>query len=159
MAGYREPHSNGAFGFQLAFETDSNFWEYITNQDPARGQRFARAMRAVNLNTLEVIPEMYRFDQLAANGGLLVDVGGGLGQVARKILSHYPNSGLNCIVQDKFADETAGFVEQGVQIQRHDFFQPQPVKGKFNFYTDEFVEKLLTLGNRSCSVFLPSYLS
>jgi hypothetical protein len=130
MAGYQEPHSRDAFGFQLAFETGSNFWEYIANDDPARGQRFARAMRAVHLNILHVIPEMYPFDQLATDGGVVVDVGGGLGQVGKSIISHYPNRGLKCIVQDKFANNTSMFIESGVQIQRHDFFEPQPVKGE-----------------------------
>lgn len=130
MSRYQDPHSRDTFGFQLAFETESNFWEYITNEDPARGQRFARAMRAVNLNTLQVIPELYPFDRLAVDGGVVVDIGGGLGQVSKKIMSHYPNSGLGFIVQDKFADDTSILIEPGLQVQRHDFFQPQPVKGE-----------------------------
>ncbi len=130
-AGYQEPHSRDAFGFQLAFETKSSFWEYIANDDPMRGERFSRAMRAVNLNTLCAIPEMYPFDQLVDEGGVVVDVGGGLGQVGKSIISHYPNSNLKCIVQDKFANNTEGFLEAGVQMQRHDFFEPQPVEGEF----------------------------
>ena len=130
VAGYQEPHSRDAYGFQVAFDTGRNFWEYISNDDPARGQRFARAMRAVNLNTLDVIPEMYPFDKLATDGGVVVDVGGGLGQVGKKIMSAYPNHGLKCIVQDKFATNSPICVKSGVQMQRHNFFEPQPVKSK-----------------------------
>lgn len=130
LAQYREPHSRDTFGFQLAFDTSSNFWQYITDDEPTRGERFARAMRAVNLNTLDVIPEMYPFDQLAMDGGVVVDVGGGLGQVGKTIMSHYPDHGLKCIVQDKFATSGSICIDSRVQMQRHDFFQPQPVKGE-----------------------------
>lgn len=129
-SGYQEPNSDDAYGFQLAFNTDCNFWEYITNEDPERGQRFGRAMRAVTLNTLHVIPSMYPFDQLAIDGGILVDVGGGLGQVGKLIVSHFPYCGLKCVVQDKFADNLTAPLKTGIQMQRHDFFEPQPIQGR-----------------------------
>jgi hypothetical protein len=113
-----------------SFNTDCNFWEYITNEDPERGQRFGRAMRAVTLNTLQAIPSMYPFDQLAMDGGVLVDVGGGLGQVGKLIVSHFPHCGLKCVVQDKFADNLTAPIKAGIQMQRHDFFEPQPIRGK-----------------------------
>ncbi|KAH8435056.1 uncharacterized protein LDX57_012685 [Aspergillus melleus] len=133
--GYREPRSNDSFGFHLAFNTQRNFWDYLATEDLGRRQRFARAMQAVNLNTLDVIPEMYAFNKLIADGGVIVDVGGGLGQVARKIQAYYPDSGLRFIVQDGFApvDSTTRDVS-GVEIQRHDFFGPQPVKGAAAYF-------------------------
>lgn len=87
-------------------------------------------MQAVNLNTLDAIPEMYPFNKLVADGGVIVDVGGGLGQVARKIQAYYLDSGLQYIVQDGFVpvDSTA-CEKSGVEIQRHDFMDSQPVKG------------------------------
>jgi hypothetical protein len=107
-----------------------------------RSQRFNRAMRAVNINTLGVIPRMYPFDRIGGDG-LLVDVGGGLGQVAREIMGVHGGKGkggqkLRCIVQDAFAADDAqqmmGEVAEanrrlGVRLQRHDFFEEQPVKG------------------------------
>lgn len=130
LSGYQDPNLEDPYGFQLAFGTGNNFWEYVTNDDPERGQRFGRAMRAVTLNSLQAIPTLYAFDQLATDGGILVDVGGGLGQVGKLILSQYPNYGLSCIVQDKFADIAQATIKPGVQIQRHDFFEPQPIRGK-----------------------------
>jgi hypothetical protein len=102
-------------------------------------------MRAVNLNSLDNIPAMYPFDTLIAGdeyGGkaVLVDVGGGRGQVANKIMSYYAGSGLRCIVQDKsIFDSVKESVCAGdggddkamdVEMQQHDFFQEQPVKGE-----------------------------
>lgn len=130
LSRYQDPNMDDPYGFQLAFDTSNSFWEYITNDDPERGQRFGRAMRAVTLNTLQAIPTMYPFDRLALDGGVLVDIGGGLGQVGKLIISHYPNAGLKCIVQDKFADNTSAPIKAGVQLQRHDFFEVQPVRGK-----------------------------
>lgn len=102
-----------------------------------RAQRFNRAMRAVSLNTLDVIPRMYPFDRIGGDG-LLVDVGGGLGQVARAIMGAHRGTGLqSCIVQDAHAADDAkrqadvmeANRKLGVELQQHNFFDPQPVKG------------------------------
>jgi hypothetical protein len=129
-AGYREPDRRAAKGFNLAFNTDKNFWEYIATDDPKRGARFARAMHAVNINSLDVIPRLYPFDSLVADGSLIVDVGGGQGQVAKRILEYYPNSGLRCIVQDGYVTNSSTAGPAAVEMHRHDFFEAQPIKGR-----------------------------
>ena len=125
---YREPILNDKYGFHLAFDTESNFWEYTTKFEPKLGKNFNDAMKVVSMNDLEMIPALYPFDRLAENGGLLVDVGGGLGQVGRKIVSYYAGQGLSCIVQDRVAQE-GNNGEDTVVMQRHNFFDPQPVHG------------------------------
>ncbi|KAL7952363.1 O-methyltransferase domain-containing protein [Trichoderma compactum] len=151
LSGYREPVVGDEFGFNLAFGSNDNFWEYITNVEPKRGADFNHAMKAVNINSLSIIPELYPFDKLAATGGLIVDVGGGLGQVGREILQHYPGKGLQCVVQDQFApvNSTNGHAngksngvnvdisatsDHDVTLQRHNFFDPQPIKGASAYF-------------------------
>ncbi|KAI6354010.1 hypothetical protein MCOR25_008794 [Pyricularia grisea] len=136
LARYREPHETDTLGFGLAFNTTANFWEVLARDtEGKRSQRFNRAMRAVNINALEVIPRIYPFNRIGGNG-LLVDVGGGLGQVARAIMATNQGSRLQrCIVQDVCAadDVLEEVLESnrklGVELQRHDFFDKQPVTG------------------------------
>lgn len=116
------------FGFQLAFGTKKDYWEYIQN-DPKYGARFARAMRAVTVNMLDEIPALYPFDQLKDHGGLIVDVGGGMGLVAQRILSYWCHAGLKCIVQDKSGVDASNGRDD-IETQLHDFFEPQPIKGR-----------------------------
>lgn len=137
LARYREPHEADTLGFGLAFNTTANFWEVLARDtEGKRSQRFNRAMRAVNINALEVIPRIYPFNRIGGNG-LLVDVGGGLGQVARAIMATNQGSRLQrCIVQDVCAadDVLEEVLESnrklGVELQRHDFFDKQPVTGE-----------------------------
>ncbi|EHA55876.1 hypothetical protein MGG_08377 [Pyricularia oryzae 70-15] len=138
LVNYREPDEADVKGFSMAFGTTENFWEVLGHEgEEERAQRFNRAMRAVSLNTLDVIPRMYPFDRIRGDG-LLVDVGGGLGQVARAIMGAHRGAGLrSCIVQDAHAGDDAkkqpdvmeANRKLGVELQKHNFFDPQPVKG------------------------------
>jgi hypothetical protein len=142
LNGYRDPFPNEISGFNLAFECNKNFWEFVAKIDIERGYRFNQAMKAVTINNLSDIPNLFPFASLAEDGGLIVDVGGGLGQVGRQILSCSPGAGLRCVVQDKYAiadpllkglREIKGHDEEcptlALDFQQHDFFDPQPVKG------------------------------
>jgi hypothetical protein len=164
---YRDPTAEDILGFQLAFSTTRNYWDYVEKDDPECGQRFSKAMRAVTVNKLGDVPKLYPFNKLVDDGGLIVDVGGGMGQVAQSILSHWPGLGLECIVQDKFAIKS-GSTHPSLEMQTYDFFCPQPVKGMANpvpavlcVIVIEKRPKYMSpssVGIRSCSVSLPPYL-
>ncbi|EAU37757.1 conserved hypothetical protein [Aspergillus terreus NIH2624] len=98
------------------------------------GERFDRAMHAVNINTIDAIPWLYPFDTLAAAGNILVDVGGGLGHVSKQILAAYPDSGLQCIVQDVVALCESVDRVNNLKLQLHSFFDPQPVRGAAAYF-------------------------
>lgn len=115
-------------GFNLAFDTPDTFWEHFNNTET--GNRFARAMREFEKVTAQRIPAIFPFNELATDGGLIVDIGGGLGQLGMSILNHHPNCGLRCIVQDKYADLEHAFYHPALEVRQHDFFTPQPVKGE-----------------------------
>jgi hypothetical protein len=104
LNGYQNPLPCGINGFNLAFDTKGTFWDYVHEPNSERGARFNRAMKAVNINRLADIPLLYPFASLAEHGGLIIDVGGGLGQVGREILLHNPDAALQCVVQDLLVD-------------------------------------------------------
>ncbi|KAK2051506.1 O-methyltransferase [Colletotrichum caudatum] len=132
---YRNPTPGDRCGFNLAFGYEGTYWDYITNVDTARGHNFNQAMKAVAINSLAEIPSLYPWESLSSDGGLIVDVGGGLGQVSKKILEAFPNAGLRAVVQDKHAVESKlGGEVKHLALQKHDFFHPQPIQGAAVYY-------------------------
>ncbi|KAJ6284293.1 O-methyltransferase-domain-containing protein [Bipolaris maydis] len=138
---YHEPIPGDINGFNLAFGSRESFWEFM-DTDNKRGERFDQAMKAVTINNLSDIPNLYPFESLVKDGGIIVDVGGGLGQVSRQILACHSEARLQCIVQDRQSvvnpplnESEENPVENGsssasaLSFQEHDFFNPQPVQG------------------------------
>lgn len=100
----------------------SMFEHYQSN--PRRGEIFDGAMTELTRSATPGLLTAYPFDELE----LLVDVGGGRGELLKAVLEHYPN--LRGIVFDQ------PFVVEGVEIPDHlqgrlaaeggDFFQTVP---------------------------------
>lgn len=134
QGGYREPQPGDITGFNLAFQEPGTFWDYTWSSN-SRSQAFSRAMKAVPVNSVCEVAGLYPFSDLARHGGLIVDVGGGMGQLAKAILERHPGAGLRCIVQDRSTitgHTMNGHISlpgEGLSFQRHNFFDPQPVKG------------------------------
>lgn len=61
---------------------------------------------------------------------LLVDVGGGIGADMERFRKRYPDMPGKVIVQDLPDVINSTKMPQGVEGMAHDFFTPQPVKGK-----------------------------
>lgn len=160
--GYREPARKDMVGFNLAFDTNESLWEYMDRSDPKRGKNFASAMAAVKINNLEGIPKMYPFDRLVHDGSVLVDVGGGMGQVSRAILHYHSTAGLSCVVQDTIVDnkdsEQSRLQGTGrITFQKHNFFDPQPVQGIFPHIMRLNYHVLLTIFLRRSGILLPTH--
>jgi hypothetical protein len=60
---------------------------------------------------------------------VIVDVGGGKGQVLVGLRRMYPDSNVRYVVQDVVVTEA--YKEEGIEYQVHDFFQPQVEKGMY----------------------------
>lgn len=160
--GYREPARKDMVGFNLAFDTNESLWEYMDRSDPRRGKNFASAMAVVKINNLEDIPKMYPFDRLVHDGSVLVDVGGGMGQVSQAILQYYSTAGLSCVIQDTIVDnkhsEESRLQGTGrISFQKHNFFDPQPVQGIFPHIMRLIYHILLTILSRRSSILLPTH--
>lgn len=64
---------------------------------------------------------------------LLVDVGGGLGQVVEKFRQRYPSLPGRLILQERpvVIQKVLGKIHRDIEPMEHDYFTPQPVIGRF----------------------------
>ena len=110
-------------------------WFKIVSQEPGRVACFAAAMKFAE----ELVPVfgMYPFERLVDttfpdNLPLIVDVGGGRGQVMKAIKDALPTLKGRLICQDR--PEVLATVDKDdigkVEKLPHDFFEPQPIKGR-----------------------------
>ncbi|KAJ3819936.1 S-adenosyl-L-methionine-dependent methyltransferase [Lentinula raphanica] len=120
--------------FNIAYQTTKKMWEWT--EEPGNeysSRRFTAAMK----NTAEASypPELFTSnidgDALKANE-TIVDVGGGVGSVTLALRNAYPK--LRYVVQDLeqqifWEEKNPEAVKTGqVQLQAHNFFNPQPIK-------------------------------
>ncbi|KAM5433050.1 hypothetical protein MferCBS31731_007274 [Microsporum ferrugineum] len=137
QAGFRISDNPTEAAFGMAFQTKLPLYEYYHTVDTERGQRFSRAMAGHYDGPLDMPIELiYPFDYLAG-GSTLVDVGGGNGQNAIRLVISYPQ--LSAVVQDhvsvismaentvkeKYDEKIAG----RVTWEAHDYYAQQPRKG------------------------------
>ncbi|KAK5050495.1 hypothetical protein LTR84_003776 [Exophiala bonariae] len=112
------------------FATGTDYFGYI-RQDPVRLVRFNSAMKGTGGLLASPIPKSL-FESLGTDEKqvVMVDVGGGIGQVTEKTLEE--NAGLKgrFVVQDLGAIvEEAREKNPQFEVMEYDFFTPQPVKG------------------------------
>lgn len=145
--GRREPRAKTHTPTSFAWgKPELPVWD-IMGANPEHKAVFAAAMKAQTmLSNAEIVgpKAMYSIDWLADEAAkttdsgkpLLVDVGGGLGQMLKGILAVLPNFPRSRLVlQDrqeviKEAEQIADPALEGVVHMGHDFHQEQPVKGE-----------------------------
>jgi hypothetical protein len=66
----------------------------------------------------------------ANDSPVLVDIGGNVGQQARRVLARYPELAGRLLVQDRDETIKSASDAKGIRFMAHDFFAPQPVKGR-----------------------------
>ncbi|KAI0060099.1 S-adenosyl-L-methionine-dependent methyltransferase [Artomyces pyxidatus] len=124
--------------FNRAFKCDVPMWTYFEAPgNEARLGRFGHAMDGVkNMGRPDIILSGFDWKGLPKDS-LVVDVGGGIGSQAMTLAQHHPH--LKFVVQDRapvvkdavqfWNDNMPGVLKSGrVELQGHDFFDPQPVK-------------------------------
>ncbi|RYP75950.1 hypothetical protein DL769_003716 [Monosporascus sp. CRB-8-3] len=84
-------------------------------------------------NCLDVIP-LDHFVSSGHEGPVFVDIGGNTGQQAGRLVSKHPELAGRVVVQDREETINSAPGAKGVQLQAHDFFSPQPVKGAKYYY-------------------------
>lgn len=138
--GYKNPTLGGIDGpFQDAHKTQLPFFEWLVATPPhlQHFDSFMSAYRAGKANWYD--PGFYPVSErlitgfdASINDVLLVDVGGGRGHdVAAFAVQHSSLPG-KIILQDRepvIAAVLANSEERAFEVQAHDFFTPQPVKG------------------------------
>jgi hypothetical protein len=143
LKSYPEAISPLQTGFNVSFDTVNKEPMYATfGRDPARAQRFARAMKSLTggvgyeiEHLLNVERGGYDFSPIDARSGTLVDVGGSHGFACRKLAKKYRK--MKFVVQDtpQTINSVPSPVDDDEQIasridlQPHDFFTEQPAVG------------------------------
>ena len=148
LHGYRSPLSSTPGPFQYTFNTDLNFWDYVS-QRPEDSQTFntfmevSRTGRSSWVDWFPIEEQIIkgfeeRNDEVAQTNTecddnvLLVDVGGGHGHDLREFKRKFPNPGGRLILQDRplvISEARREGLNGGIEMMEHDFFTPQPVKG------------------------------
>ncbi|KAJ5143775.1 uncharacterized protein N7515_002562 [Penicillium bovifimosum] len=136
--GYKSPTLGGTDGpWQAAHNTELRFFDWLVATPPhlQHFDSFMTAYRAGKPDWHEFYPVAERltagFDA-SVSDVLLVDVGGGKGHdVATFAAQHGPVTG-RIVLQDRepvIANVVASSEERAFEVQAHDFFTTQPVKG------------------------------
>ena len=141
LTGYHEPQACGPSPFQHAFSTTLSPWAWARNQ-PGVAEAFVQHMSGYHVNRPSWMDaDFYPVEEHLTRGCkegdgevLLVDVGGGLGHDLEQ-LRHKCSallSGKRLILQELSQKTVDGArkVRPWIEAMVHDFFTPQPVRGK-----------------------------
>ncbi|KAJ5834252.1 hypothetical protein N7447_000278 [Penicillium robsamsonii] len=119
--------------FQIAFDTDEPFYQYLRSAHPLRSERFDKGLQRHVAGAAQTsIEDTFDFTCLKP-GAVVVDIGGGRGQHSIRIARRHPQ--LSFIIQDYESafpskeDVNDEGVYRRLQWQQHDYFTEQPVKG------------------------------
>ncbi|KAH6658482.1 S-adenosyl-L-methionine-dependent methyltransferase [Truncatella angustata] len=154
-----ETKTGNETAYSLAMGTEKSFFEHI-NSTPDLAKEIGGYMRSRAVITPQsgVDDLIQYFDWEGLGSGLVVDVGGGDGEIAIGLANAFPQ--LSFVVQDlprfidqgkEIAKKLSPAVSSRVELQVHDFFNDQPVKeasvylmrGVFHNWGEEDAAKLL----------------
>ncbi|CAH0017745.1 unnamed protein product [Clonostachys rhizophaga] len=141
---YPEATSLTRTGFNVAFDTVDKEPMFATfGKDPARAKRMGGAMTSLTGGEgyeVQHFVDSYDLSEIDEKAGVLVDIGGSHGFVCTDLAKKWKK--MKFVVQDlpKTVDSAPkpisddGSVAERVELQAHDFFQEQPVKGADVYY-------------------------
>ena len=101
--------------------------------EPILGSRFHSAMEGWGKFTQELTLDTFPFNQVLSNEKVVfVDVGGGQGNMMKKVLARWPELKGKIVVQDQVStlEDMGEKTVEGIEFMASDFFEEQPVKGK-----------------------------
>ncbi|KAH8819160.1 S-adenosyl-L-methionine-dependent methyltransferase [Xylogone sp. PMI_703] len=137
---FRNPDSDTINPYCFAHQTGGKtMWQYL-DQYPARLDAFNAAQKVngeANPWTVSLYPFEEELRKFTTNDDtvLLIDIGGGVGHVAKQIRGLTQNIPGKVILQDRPAviSEITDPLP-GVEKMEYDFFTPQPLKGALIYY-------------------------
>ncbi len=130
------PTDSSDCAFQWTFNTKIPYFEHIHNNAGTMKDfnTFMSGMRLNRKHWIDWFPfeaEILSTTSDPSDIILVVDVGGGIGHDLERLLSKYPSAKGRLILQDLpgVLDHVKG-LNEGIRVTSHDFFIPQPIKGK-----------------------------
>ena len=134
--GYKCPTNEKNCGFQFALGTQQSYFDWIhNNSELLVGFNTAmKGLRGTRSHWLDWFPVEFELltDFIGEEGEvLLVDVGGGRGQDIERLLVKFPRTEGHLVLQDlPVAVSNLPDLSEGIARIAHDFFTPQPLKGR-----------------------------
>lgn len=138
--GYQNPEDPNDGPFQHAYKTDLTCWNWLA-QNPSVLSRFNTYMEGHRANcpywTSWFPVERLLLDGERTDGRtLLVDIAGGRGHDLMEFRQRFPDAHGDLVLEDLPAViEDIQILDEDIKRVKHDFFQPQPVKGELLFTT------------------------
>lgn len=126
--------------FQYGHQTRGNIFEWFTQSRPDVFQRFHAYIHSIREHRPRWT-DMYPAKERLATGlrpegdaSALVDVGGSMGQLLNEFRTDVPEYTGKLILQDlssviEMAEAQPIPLDKRIELQAHDFFTPQPVRG------------------------------
>ncbi|KAL8828639.1 MAG: hypothetical protein Q9191_002474 [Dirinaria sp. TL-2023a] len=136
--GYENPDKRHSTLFQYANGTDQSYFEWM-EEHPVQHNKFSAGMSAateLQKPTLEpaIFSLLKTFDRHGESDAekdkdvLVVDVGGGRGEVLSAIRDAWPKLRGRIVVQDLPKEIEGRKPANGIEARAYDFFTPQPIR-------------------------------
>ena len=130
---YQNPRDIDNSNWQLASKSLDNFFQWM-DKHPKEAADFHGTMEFFSNSrtaSLDILSPDHLLDGWKKDRPLLVDVGGGSGHDIEKARARLPELPAGSLVlEDLDTAIGAAKVHHTVETKVHDFFTPQPVKGK-----------------------------
>jgi len=159
---YHDPRDNSDSAFAYAFGSD--FWAYLSTHPSSSADfnSFMQSRREGRPSWFAPYPVeenlLLGLDP-SPNAVLLIDIGGGRGHDLEKFETTYPNHGGRLVLQDQpNVISNANFDLAGIESMPHDFFMPQPFKGKSPQEGRGKVHMVANLSERCASIPFPCHI-
>ena len=132
--GFKNPVDPEASLFHFTYKTDLNMFEWLEAhpQQLAGFSAYQAAATTLQTDTLKkTICTLFPTSRPSDNDGqkLLVDVGGGRGEILESVCEERPDLQDRVVVQDLPKVVVGRRLVHGIEIMPHNFFTPQPVHG------------------------------
>lgn len=128
--GYTNPSDPHKCAFQSAMNVQESLFEYYETH-PKESKTFNLVMGDV-ITESSSLTDIYPTEKLLNNGyePLLVDIGGNIGRDIERFRALHPHTAQRLILQDRPNVIRTAICGDKVQRMAHNFFDPQPVKGR-----------------------------
>jgi hypothetical protein len=129
---YKDPADELHTSFQDAFNTELAVFPWFASHPGhlAPFNDYMRLRRQPDVSWLTVYPVADEVKDWNPEKAIFVNIGGGVGHQCAEFKQKFPNAPGKVILQDLPASIAKALPTPGVDNTIHDFFQPQPVKGK-----------------------------
>jgi hypothetical protein len=129
---YKDPVDELHASFQDAFQTELPVFAWFASHPNhlAPFNEYMKLRRRPTVSWLTVYPVLDQVKTWDSERAVFVNIGGGVGHQCAEFKQKFPDVPGKVILQDLPHSIAAALPTPGVENMVHDFFEPQPVRGK-----------------------------